>query len=328
MALSEVSITPLPLPLSTAKRLISNVCRSAWDRSLGAALRATSMGQYRTDSSPHPWIRQTSRVLDVALTRLRIGHTTLTAHLHRLHLTPDPHCPAAGTAQTLLSRSRGGWYSLPATGSLVPVGKSSNFGYNGRGLRETIHLGNPLVTLSVAKLTVGLTISTLTVRSGDEIPPLFARATVRVPLLPLGSLPCMNSKWRGRSLTAPVPASVYLVVVCLWCKCGPYKHRIGPDLSSKHRIGPDLSNKHRIGPDLSNTIKTLLALFAGVYCSYPIRSGVYCSDPVRSGVCMDPCKCATTAPTPRPRPRLTCTSYASQDLARSSYGLLRTSSQQ
>ncbi|KAG0715429.1 hypothetical protein GWK47_011944 [Chionoecetes opilio] len=99
MALSEVNITPLPLPLSTAKRLISKVCHSAWDRSLGDALRATSMGQYRTDSSPHPWIRQTSRVLDVALTRLRIGHTTLRAHLHRLQLTPDPYCPWAGSQQ-------------------------------------------------------------------------------------------------------------------------------------------------------------------------------------------------------------------------------------
>ena len=51
------------------------------------------MGQYRPDSSPQPWVRQTSRVLDVALTRLRIGHTRLTAHLHRLHLAPDPYCP-------------------------------------------------------------------------------------------------------------------------------------------------------------------------------------------------------------------------------------------
>ncbi|KAG0720858.1 hypothetical protein GWK47_047601 [Chionoecetes opilio] len=88
MALSEVSITPLPLPLSTAKRLISKKCRSAWDRSLGDALRATSMGQYRTDSSLHPWIRQTSRVLDVALTRLRIGHTTLTAQCSRVYTHP------------------------------------------------------------------------------------------------------------------------------------------------------------------------------------------------------------------------------------------------
>ncbi|KAG0711321.1 hypothetical protein GWK47_020806 [Chionoecetes opilio] len=98
MALSQVNITPKPLPLSTAKRLISKKCRSAWDRSLGDALRATSMGQYRTDSSPHPWIRQTSRVLDVALARLRIGHTTLTAHLHRLQLTPARTAPGAGTS--------------------------------------------------------------------------------------------------------------------------------------------------------------------------------------------------------------------------------------
>ncbi|KAG0725444.1 Zinc finger protein 622 [Chionoecetes opilio] len=60
---------------------------------LGDALRITSMGQYRSDSSPQPWIRKKSRVLDVTLTRLRLGHTTLTAHLHHLRLSPDPHCP-------------------------------------------------------------------------------------------------------------------------------------------------------------------------------------------------------------------------------------------
>ncbi|KAG0719345.1 E3 ubiquitin-protein ligase Siah1 [Chionoecetes opilio] len=64
MALTEVNTTPFPLPLSTATRLISR-----------------------------PWIRKKSRVLDVTLTRLRLGHTRLTAHLHRLCLSPDPHCP-------------------------------------------------------------------------------------------------------------------------------------------------------------------------------------------------------------------------------------------
>ncbi|MPC91706.1 hypothetical protein E2C01_086762 [Portunus trituberculatus] len=39
-----------------------------------------------------------SRVLDVAVTRLRLGHTRLTAHLHRLHLSPDPYCPWCRTA--------------------------------------------------------------------------------------------------------------------------------------------------------------------------------------------------------------------------------------
>lgn len=93
MALTAVNTTPFPLPLSTATSLISRVCHSAWNNSLGNALRNTSMGHYRNDSSPQPWIRQKSRVLDVTLTRLRLGHTTLTAHLHRLRLSPDPDCP-------------------------------------------------------------------------------------------------------------------------------------------------------------------------------------------------------------------------------------------
>lgn len=93
MALTEVNITPLPLPYSTAKRLISRTCHTAWDTTLRDTLRLTTMGHYRSDSSPQPWIRQTSRVLDVALTRLRLGHTRLNAHLHRLNLAPDPYCP-------------------------------------------------------------------------------------------------------------------------------------------------------------------------------------------------------------------------------------------
>ncbi|XP_045115986.1 uncharacterized protein LOC123507278 [Portunus trituberculatus] len=93
MALSEVNITPFPLPLSTAKRLISRVCHSTSDTTLATGLRVTSMGQYRHNSSPQPWVRQQSRALDVALTRLRLGHTTFNAHLHCLRLAPDPHCP-------------------------------------------------------------------------------------------------------------------------------------------------------------------------------------------------------------------------------------------
>ncbi|XP_069170124.1 trichoplein keratin filament-binding protein-like [Procambarus clarkii] len=38
------------------------------------------------DSTPRPWTRHHSRLLDTAITRLRIGHTCLAAHLHRLPL--------------------------------------------------------------------------------------------------------------------------------------------------------------------------------------------------------------------------------------------------
>ncbi|MPC82989.1 hypothetical protein E2C01_077678 [Portunus trituberculatus] len=51
------------------------------------------MGQYRSDSSPQPWVRKTSRKLDVALTCLRLGYTRLTAHLHHMSLAPDPYFP-------------------------------------------------------------------------------------------------------------------------------------------------------------------------------------------------------------------------------------------
>ncbi|XP_045122669.1 uncharacterized protein LOC123511112 [Portunus trituberculatus] len=93
MALTHVNITPLSLQLHSAKQLISRLCHSSWDSSLNTALRVTSMGLYRSDSSPQPWVRKQSRILDVALTCLRLGHTRLTAHLHRLGLSLDPYCP-------------------------------------------------------------------------------------------------------------------------------------------------------------------------------------------------------------------------------------------
>ncbi|XP_045107993.1 uncharacterized protein LOC123502793 [Portunus trituberculatus] len=99
MALTHVNITPLPLQPHSAKRLISRLCHSSWDSSLNTALRITSMGLYCSDSSPQPWVRKQSRILDVALTRLRLGHTRLTAHLHRLGLSPDPYCPWCRTVE-------------------------------------------------------------------------------------------------------------------------------------------------------------------------------------------------------------------------------------
>lgn len=93
MALKQSIITQLPQPLSTYKRLIQKACRSTWNSTLRDTLRATNMSKYRTDSSPKPWVRRQSRIQDVALTRLRIGRTTLNAHLHRLNLVPDPYCP-------------------------------------------------------------------------------------------------------------------------------------------------------------------------------------------------------------------------------------------
>ncbi|KAG0727390.1 Helicase POLQ-like [Chionoecetes opilio] len=52
MTLTDLNTTPFPLPLSAAKRLISRVCRSNWNNTLGDTLCITSMGQYRSDYPP------------------------------------------------------------------------------------------------------------------------------------------------------------------------------------------------------------------------------------------------------------------------------------
>ncbi|KAG0726992.1 Ribonuclease kappa [Chionoecetes opilio] len=70
-------------PLSFAADRMRQI-ESAWggldrDNTLGDALRITSMGQYRSDSSPQPWIRQKSRVLDVTLTSLLTYAVDITA---------------------------------------------------------------------------------------------------------------------------------------------------------------------------------------------------------------------------------------------------------
>ncbi|MPC81537.1 hypothetical protein E2C01_076159 [Portunus trituberculatus] len=93
MALTDHNITPLTLPLYTSKRLIAHTCQSIWNEFLTPVLQTTSVGQYRSDSSPQPWVRKISCKLDVVLTHLHLGQTRLTTHLQRMSLAPDPYCP-------------------------------------------------------------------------------------------------------------------------------------------------------------------------------------------------------------------------------------------
>ncbi|MPC91963.1 hypothetical protein E2C01_087029 [Portunus trituberculatus] len=44
----------------------------------------TTLGHIRQDTRHHWWTYSPKWVLDTAVTRLRIGHTRLNAHLHRL----------------------------------------------------------------------------------------------------------------------------------------------------------------------------------------------------------------------------------------------------
>ncbi|MPC49656.1 hypothetical protein E2C01_043466 [Portunus trituberculatus] len=71
---------------------LKTVCWRCWDTTLTDALQHTSLGHIRQDTRHHWWIYYTNRALHTAVTRLRIGHTSLNAHIHKLTMSNSPHC--------------------------------------------------------------------------------------------------------------------------------------------------------------------------------------------------------------------------------------------
>ncbi|XP_069192215.1 uncharacterized protein [Procambarus clarkii] len=84
--------TNVTLDLSEILPQLRAACLASWEAMMEPALRSSSLAGLREDSSPRPWTRHHSRLFDTAITRLRIGHTCLAAHLHRLRLVDSPYC--------------------------------------------------------------------------------------------------------------------------------------------------------------------------------------------------------------------------------------------
>ena len=100
---SHPSIVKIFLDTTAFTKQARIKCSNAWDGKLRQQLQVTFLGQLRSDSRPQPWVRARSRILDVALTRLRIGHTRLASHLYRLHMVPDKKCRwCGGPEETLI----------------------------------------------------------------------------------------------------------------------------------------------------------------------------------------------------------------------------------
>ncbi|KAG0710335.1 hypothetical protein GWK47_023033 [Chionoecetes opilio] len=91
------TLPPSPIDMTTdltdSLTNLQTTCNRHWDNELTDALQYTSLGRIRHDTRHHWWTHSPSRALDTAVTRLRIGHTRLNAHLHKLGMTADPHCP-------------------------------------------------------------------------------------------------------------------------------------------------------------------------------------------------------------------------------------------
>ena len=54
--------------------------------------RETYLGKHKQDWEKWPWAESRNRQLEVAMARLRLGHTKLRAHLYRFNLVDDPNC--------------------------------------------------------------------------------------------------------------------------------------------------------------------------------------------------------------------------------------------
>jgi hypothetical protein len=93
VAHSSSVLTDLPLSFSDYSALARQACSHTWDVDISPFLYTSAIGQYRTDSSPAPWLHTSSRPLSTAVTRLRIGHTKLFSHLYRLGMVASPLCP-------------------------------------------------------------------------------------------------------------------------------------------------------------------------------------------------------------------------------------------
>ncbi|XP_069190266.1 uncharacterized protein [Procambarus clarkii] len=84
--------TNVPLDLSEILPQLRAACLASWEAMMEPALRSSSLAGLLEDSTPRPWTRHHSQLLDTAITRLRIEHTCLAAHLHRLRLVDSPYC--------------------------------------------------------------------------------------------------------------------------------------------------------------------------------------------------------------------------------------------
>ncbi|XP_069182780.1 uncharacterized protein [Procambarus clarkii] len=111
--------TNVPLDLSEILLQLRAACLARWKAMMEPALRFSSLAGLREDSTPRPWTRHHSRLLDTAITRLWIGHTCLAAHLRRLWLVDTAILPVvsdpggySGTPSSLPSIS---WRSRQTT---------------------------------------------------------------------------------------------------------------------------------------------------------------------------------------------------------------------
>ena len=61
----------------------------------------TFLGKFKSEWQGWPWSHQKDRKIEVAMARLRLGHSRLKSHLYRLNLEDSPNCNHCGIPETI-----------------------------------------------------------------------------------------------------------------------------------------------------------------------------------------------------------------------------------
>lgn len=96
--------TLFPLSFSDIRGTLRSRFLAYWLRSWTAAARATGKGLFLTNIKSSladwPWATHSSRCVETAVARLRLGHAGVRAHLHRFNLADSPDCDC-GAVETI-----------------------------------------------------------------------------------------------------------------------------------------------------------------------------------------------------------------------------------
>ena len=92
---------PCPLSIEEAKKVIKKAATQSWQMMYDTLKGETHIGEIKPTLGFWPWAHYKCRAIETAVTRLRIGHIELNAHLHRIGQTESPLCPQCRTPETI-----------------------------------------------------------------------------------------------------------------------------------------------------------------------------------------------------------------------------------
>ena len=63
--------------------------------------RETFLGRHKTEWEKWSWVEHCNRKIEVGMVRLRLGHTRLNAHMHRINSSDSPNCSHCKVPETV-----------------------------------------------------------------------------------------------------------------------------------------------------------------------------------------------------------------------------------